>query len=641
MADRFKLGLASGLFALSLAGGVWAQQKNEGAGTVGGAGSEDVRREDATVSLDVKDLPLVDILKKLSEVSGVNIVPDVDIEERVTVTLTDVAWRQALDVLCQRTKTIYREISPRLIRVLKPPRVTADFKNSPLVEIIDILANKAGANIVIAPDVDPKIRITMRFQNIPWEDALDALVRTAGYATVTEPSGIIRIVSPDKLVSQMETRVYQFKYLRPQDIYRARIKTELAVGEPRSTTDPVKDFTVIDSLKTALSRKGTSVLGTLQYIPETGNLIVTDTRPVLDQIQKIVDKIDVEPFQVHLEVKVVRTSNADLAQIGILYTSTTGSGSIHGISSGSSVGFFPNTERDRAGGDPDYVIPSSTTTRRSRLPFGIGQDFIGTDAFWATDFPITATLRLFQQDTDSRIEQAPSLSVLSDSEATLFVGETVRWAQTEAEQGQAGGLTFTIKEAEGSPVQVGFQLLVIPHVVQGTNKIIMLVIPKSDTLTGQSATLPGFDEFALIGSTGGSGAQRIFLPRIATATVVTRMLVESGNTAVVGGLIEDRDTRILDKVPFIGDIPLIGQLFRHNDTNKTKNHLIIFITPRLVRGSAETVNSASLKFESSQAREKSEHERLREGMSKEEWAEKMKKAREEEMKEHERLKNGK
>lgn len=632
MIDRFRVGVASGLFALALAGAGWAQEKRE---TGGGAGQEDVRKEFALVSLDVKGLPLVDVLKKLSADSGVNIVPDLGIEDRVTVTLVDVPWREALDVVCQQTKCIYKEVSPRLIRVLKPPRVTADFKNSPLVEIIDILANKAGANIVISPDVDAKIKITMRFQNIPWEDALDALVRTAGYASVTEPSGIIRIVHPDKLVTQMETRVFTFKFLRPPDLYRPKIKGDTMVGDPKGIDDALKEFTLIEALNSSLSRKGTQVLGSLKYIQATNSVIVTDTRPVLEQIQKIIDRLDTEPFQVHLEVKVVSTRNEDLAQVGILYTT----GATRGISVGSSTIFTPNSPH----GSPTFfgdVLPagSTSTFRRSRLPFGIGHDLVGSDTFFATNFNITATLRLFQQDTDSKVEQRPSISVLSDAEATLFVGEEVRWAETKAEQGQAGGLSFTLEEAEDSPIQVGFQLLVIPHVVPGTNKIVMTIIPKSNTLSGDSTTLPGFDEFSLI---GGAAPQTIFLPRVATSTVVTRMLVESGNTAVVGGLIEDRETMILDKVPLLGDIPLLGHLFRHSDKSKIKNHLIIFITPRLVRPSGEAITALNSRTAAAGAREKSEHERLREGMSREEWEEKMKAAREEEAKEHERLKGEK
>ncbi|KAF0244799.1 MAG: type IV pilus assembly protein [Planctomycetota bacterium] len=642
MTFRLAARLAPALLALALASAGAEEPSSAGSGTILGAGPEELRPQDATVSIDIRDMPLPEVLRRLTATTGVNVVADPGIADRVTVTLIDVPWREALSELCRRTKTVARDVSERLVRVERPPRVTADFKNSPLLEVIDVLAGKAGANIVIAPEVDPKTRITMRFQDVPWNDALDALVKTAGYAAVTEASGIVRIVSPEKLETQLETRSFAFRYLRPQDLYRPKIKADTLVGEPKGVDDPVKQFTALDALRSALTRRGDRAVGSLQYVQDANTIIVTDTTPALDQIRRLVERLDVEPYQVHLECKVVTTTNADLAQVGILYTT----GTQRGISIGSSVVFLPNNAGGStffgggAPGSTPFTGPNSTI-RRSRLPFGIGQDAVGSDAFWATDFGITATLRLFQQDTDSRIDQAPSLTALSDAEATLFVGQTVRWGVVEVASTQSGTTTSSLKEAANSPIQVGFQLLVVPHVVPGTNRIVLTLIPQTNQLVGTSEALPGFDEFELITDGAIAGTQRVFLPRVATTSVLTRMLVESGGTAVVGGLVEDRDTRVLDKIPFLGDVPIVGHLFRHTDTIKIKNHIIVFVTPRIVRTHGAAAAAATAKLDEARAREASENERLKQGLTPEEWEEKLKKAREDEAKEHERLKNGK
>ncbi|MEK7470046.1 MAG: hypothetical protein AAB074_21980 [Planctomycetota bacterium] len=634
MTLRYAAWLAPVMVALAIVPAGAEEAPSAGSGTVLGAGPEELRPQDSTVSLDIRDMPLTEVLRRLTATTGVNIVADPGIEDRVTVTLIDVPWREALSELCRRTKTVPREVSERLVRVERPPRVTADFKNSPLLEVIDVLAGKAGANIVIAPEVDPKTRITMRFQDVPWNDALDALVKTAGYAAVTEASGIVRIVSPEKLETQLETRAFAFRYLRPQDLYRPKIKADTLVGEPKGVDEPIKQFTALDALRSALTRRGDRAIGSLQYVQDANTIIVTDTTPALDQIRRLVERLDVEPYQVHLECKVVTTTNADLAQVGILYST----GTTRGISIGSSVVFLPN----HASGTGFFGTGGlSSTVRRSRLPFGIGQDAVGSDAFWSTDFGITATLRLFQQDSDSRIDQAPSLTALSDAEATLFVGQTVRWGVVEVASTQSGTTTSSIKEAANSPIQVGFQLLVVPHVVPGTNRIVLTLIPQTNQLAGTSETLPGFDEFELITDGAIAGTQRVFLPRVATTSVLTRMLVESGGTAVVGGLVEDRDTRVLDKIPFLGDVPIVGHLFRHTDTTKIKNHIIVFVTPRIVRTTSAAAATAAAKLDEARAREASENERLKQGLSPEEWEEKLKKARDEEAKEHERLKNGK
>jgi type II secretory pathway component GspD/PulD (secretin) len=598
-------------------------------------------RDEGTVTLDVADASLPDVLRRLSDASGVNLVPDAGIEDRLTLSMTDAPLKEVLDVIARRTGTVWREASPRVIRISKPPRVTAEFRDSPLVEIIDVLAGKAGANIVISPDVDPKTRITMRFQNVPWDDALDALVKTAGFSAVREASGIVRIVAPEKLAWQMETRVWRLRYVRPQDLYRPKIEAPTLVGVPKGVDEPLKAWTVVEALTSALSRepRENRLIGSLKYLADSNSLVVTDSAPVLDRIDAILRVIDVEPPQVNLEVKLVSTRNADLAQVGILYTT----GTRRGISIGSSVLFVPNSPH----GSPEYfgdvVAGATSKIRRSRLPFGLGHDLVGSDTFYSTDFGITATLRLFEQDSDTRIEQRPTISALSDTEATIFVGESIRWAEIETQANQNGGVFTAVKESPRSPVQVGFQLLVIPHVVPGTGRIVLTVIPQSNALTGSSTLLPGFDEFQLVGDADveGEGDQRVFLPRVATSTVVTRMMVESGNTAVVAGLIEDRQSEVLDKIPFAGDIPLVGHLFRHTDTQKVKNHLIVFITPRIAK-TAESAAADAAKLErEAKAREAAEHERLKKGMTKEEWEKEKEKRREEERKEHERLKEGK
>lgn len=620
-----------------------ARAEDAGSGAVLGAGPGDLRPQDATVSLDVKDMPLTEVLRRLSATVGVNIVADAGIDDRVTVTLIEVPWREALAEILRRTKTTARDVSERLVRIERPPRVTAEFKNSPLLEVIDVLAGKAGANVVISPDIDARTRISMRFQDVPWSDALEALVKTAGYAVVEENSGIIRIVSPEQLEERLESRAFTFRYLRPQDLYRPRIKADTIVGEPRAVDEPVKQFTVLDALRSALTRRDGVPVGSLQYVSDTNTIIVTDTPPALAAIRRLVERLDVEPYQVHLEVKVVTTSNSDLAQVGMRYST----GNEKGITIGSSVVFLPNhaTNPDFFGGGKPGSTPfvgANSTIRRSRLPFGIGQDAVGSDAFWATDFGITATLRLFQQDSDSRVEQAPSMSVLSDAEATIFVGQTVRWADIDVASTQSGTTTSAVKEAPNSPIQVGFQLLVVPHVVPGTNRIVLTLIPQTNDLIGTSQILPGFDEFQLIGDATkpGVGVQRVFLPRLATTSVVTHMLVESGGTAVVGGLVEDRDTRTTEKVPFVGDLPIIGHLFRYHDDTRIKNHVIVFVTPRLVRGTGAAAADAVARLEAAKYREAEENEKLKQGLTPEQWQERMRKAREDEEREHERLRNG-
>ena len=209
--------------------------------------------------------------------------------------------------------------------------------------------------------------------------------------------------------------------------------------------------------------------------------------------------------------------------------------------------------------------------------------------FGALNFTtVTATLKMLQRDTKSDVIQAPKLIVLDGAEGTIFVGETIRYAEAKSEQGQAGGLQLSLAEATGSPVDVGFQLLIIPHVIPGTNNLTLEVIPKETSLsgTGQSALAPaGFDVFT-VGASGLEGS--IALPRTRSSTIVTSMLLESGQSAVIGGLTTDTDTRSDSRVPFVSAIPVIGELFKYKKHERQRRSLLVFITPQIMHGNADT-----------------------------------------------------
>src|SRR5690606_11653226 len=134
---------------------------------------------------------------------------------------------------------------------------------------------------------------------------------------------------------------------------------------------------------------------------------------------------------------------------------------------------------------------------------------------------------------------------------------------------------LVVEEAPDSPVSTGFQLLVTPHVVPGTDKIMLDIIPKSESLsgTGTSTLAPaGFDVFT-VGAGQGEGS--IALPRIASSRISTKVMLRGGQTAVLGGLVTDTDSVTETKLPLLGDIPVLGWLFKNRASTRSKNTLIV------------------------------------------------------------------
>jgi type II secretory pathway component GspD/PulD (secretin) len=225
---------------------------------------------------------------------------------------------------------------------------------------------------------------------------------------------------------------------------------------------------------------------------------------------------------------------------------------------------------------------------------------------------MTMTFRAFKQDRYSRLIQEPTLAVADNTEATLFVGETISYAEVRTTTNQFGGLEFSLGEAGKSPVKVGFQLYVIPKIVLEDNKVILTVIPQNDFLNGPStgAAVPGFTRFALVSN---GAPQSIDLPRIASTTLVTQLIVESGRTAVLGGLVVERSTYEDNGIPVLKDLPLVNYLFKQRQDEINKDHLLIFITPRIVpkgTGSSDALRKML------KAREEEELRELQEKMKK-------------------------
>ncbi len=548
--------------------------------------SAQVRSMDALVSLRSVDQPLTDIVKFLRDRSGANIVvipteggtvPDVSLE------LTEVPWRDALSLAAEKAGFVVEEQSAGILEVRYPKRVEFTFPDADIREVIDAIGKVAAANIVVGPEVEGTISV--RFNGVPWREALDVVAKTRGYTVVEEGHNVLRVVDPATLVTQMTTRSYQLRYLRPRGNYVPKITSEFVSGQ---SAPPVgkstEHFSVLPALAKALNAEGD-----LDYIEDHNVVIVRDTVQVHDQISDILSRLDVQPQQVFVDVKFVTTSNGDVLNLGIDYGDSGPSATLTGGqipvsfpfgegSAGWEDSFFP-------GGDGPNILGPGIDP----LINGGGVTFVPDTIFGALSFTqVQASLRLLQRDTSSEVIQAPKIIALDGKEATIFVGETIRYAEARSEQGQAGGLQLSIEEAEGSPVEVGFQLLIRPQVVPGTDRILMDIIPKETSLSGTGNTAlapPGFDVFT-IGAAGLEGS--IALPRTRSSTIVTTMMLDSGQTAVIGGLTTETETIIETRVPFISRVPILGELFKYEDSARERRSLIVFLTPAIVQSRDDT-----------------------------------------------------
>ncbi|MCP3916933.1 MAG: hypothetical protein GY711_15400 [bacterium] len=529
---------------------------------------------DARVSINIVEQDLAQVVQHLRDRSGANIVIMEGGENKVRdLQITDVYWRDALEYAVQLAGCVVEEDKSGVLLVSQPTPVNFEFVNQDILQVIDAIGLTSGANIIVGPEVQGTLSV--RLKDVPWRDALEEIVKTRGYTVVEEQRGILRVVDPLSLEKQKVSRIYQLRYVRPIGDRVPIMKSEFIDGGPKPPTAEVQDrFSVLDALRKALSSEGE-----LDFIVGSNSIIVRDTTQVHETIQEILRRLDVEPAQVFVDVKFVSTTNTDLLNIGVDY----GDAGPQISFSGSQIPIELPFDIGGGGFEDGFIAQDGNkgpfTDDRADNSVLIPDTIFGALSFnqWS------GTLRLLQRDTKTEVIQAPKLITVDGNEATIFVGETVRYAEAKTEQGQAGGLSLTVAEAGGSPVEIGFQLLVRPNVIPGTKKIMMEVIPKETSLSGTAGNTTlapaGFDIFT-VGASGFEGS--IALPRTRSSTLMTQMMLDSGQTAVIGGLTTESDTRIKTRVPYLSRIPLVGELFKHKSDSRDRRSLVIFITPKLV-----------------------------------------------------------
>ena len=531
------------------------------------------------LTLRLRDRDLREVVQSIRRKTSSNIIMEPGIEETVTIDLQDVHWRQALELVAEQAQCIVTEAEGGVLKVEKPPRVYFSFENTDIQKVIDTIAKISGANIVVAPEV--KGTITVRLKDIPWRDALDATVKTLGFVVVEEERGILRVVPATNIETDLEFAAIQLRFVRPTSVFMPFITSEYVrdLRNQQPLQPGQMNFSLLDTLRNMI----TPDVGSLEYIQETNVIMVKDTKPVVDDIRRTIAMMDIEPSQVQLDVRFVTTSNDDLLDVGI-------SPGGNGWSASLGLGQIPTRLPFDlgAGGWDDSLIANDNgigpfVDDVQNLPAATS---IPNVVFGALNFQeVTATLRLLARDSRSEILQAPQITTLDNNTATIFVGEAVRYAQARVEQGQAGGLLLALEEGDESPVNIGFQLLATPHIVPGTDKVIMEVIPQRTALsgTGTSAIAPaGFDVFEVGGGTT-AGAGQIALPRVASSTLSTTVLLKSGQTAVLGGLKSKTESETVTKLPLLGDIPVLGYLFKNRTKQEAMSTLLVFITPQIIR----------------------------------------------------------
>ncbi len=547
----------------------------------------------ALITLEVNERPLKQVLDYLSTVSGKNIrvVKEKDNKLLITFKLENVTYRAILDFIARKYGMVIDDTQLRtgnIIFVDTPEKVSMVFQRADIRDVINTIAIQSNANIVIGPEVTGEV--SMRLENVPWNDALNIVVKTLDFVAVPEVNNTIRITSPAKIAQQLDIRIFRLAYISPEGSkYTAVLNSEFAKREESKDTAAAGQ-SLIDVLTKV---KGSQ--GTISFEKRSNALVVRDTSTSLDQMQLIIDKLDVPPKQVHVAVKLVELSDSDSEAIGVdwgnglqlqvnpisgfstAFPFDVSNGLSNSLLGKLAVGLAPT--RVPAGnthvGSDIFGLGSSVNRGGDGLPTSVSPLGLGSVSTAGTN----ALLQLIRTKTSGRVIQAPQIIALDNEEATIQVGELVRYAETFVANTEGGGNVSGFREASGSPIKLGTQLLIIPHVTGPENNVLMTVVPKvesfSTSRSGLNGAPAGFQRF------NGAGIS-LDLPQTAQRIVVTKMMLRNGETGVIGGLRAETDATSETKVPIFGEIPVLGRLFKHRGASSSSTNLLVFVTPTIV-----------------------------------------------------------
>jgi type IV pilus assembly protein PilQ len=428
-------------------------------------------------------------------------------------------------------------------------RLTLNFQDIDVRSVLQLLADTSGQNIVVSDSVTGNL--TLRLQNVPWDQALDIVLRTKGLDKRRQDNVII---------------------IGPTEELATREKAELAAHKEVQELSPTHtEFMQVNYAKVADLQKlikNTSAKdsmlsprGSLSIDERTNTLLVQDTSDKLADIRRLVQTLDVPVKQVLIEARIVIVSDTferDLgARLGITGFTTAGANSLISVS-GTNIGtdtMVSSVLPSATGTAPtgNVQLPTLDNRYQVNLPAANTNGSIALSVLGGKHL-LDLELSAAQNEGKSETVSSPRVITANQKQATIMQGVEIPYQESAS----SGATTTQFKNAVLS--------LKVTPLITPDNRVI-LDLDVADDSVGQQVT----------SATGGS------VPSIDTREIITQVLVNDGQTVVLGGILDTTKTRSANKVPFFADIPVLGHLFQSTTNINNKTELLIFITPKILR----------------------------------------------------------
>jgi len=436
-------------------------------------------------------------------------------------------------------------------------RLTLNFQDIETRAVLQLLADASGQNIVVSDSVTGNV--TLRLQNVPWDQALDIVLRTKGLDKRRQDNVII---------------------VAPQAELASREKAELAARKDVQELAPLRseylqvNYAKAQDMAGLIKTQSNSLLssrGSVAVDDRTNTLLLQDTADRLADVRRLVATLDIPIRQVLIEARIVIVNNDFSRDLGARFGFTnvqksgnnglvTTTGNAFGTDQIISSGL---TNRVGTGTPFPVTLPSgSTAANRYNVNLPVtnpaGSFALG---ILGNNFLVDLELSAAQAETQANIISSPRVITANQKEATIEQGVEIPYQQSAS----SGATTIQFKKAVLS-------LKVKPQITPD-NRIILDLDVKDDSVG------------SVVVASGG-----VNVPSIDTREIATQVLVNDGQTVVLGGILSTTQREDDTKVPYLGDVPILGHLFKSTSHKDNKDELMIFITPKIVREGVNVYN---------------------------------------------------
>ncbi len=434
-------------------------------------------------------------------------------------------------------------------KVYTGERLTLNFQDIDVRPLLQLLADTSGQNIVVSDSV--KGRVTLRLQNVPWDQALDIVLRTKGL-DMRRKENVILVAPQAELAAQEKAELEAQKDIREL----APLRTEFL------TVNYAKASEIARLVKSAGGGSLLSSRGNVTVDERTNTLLVQDTAENLTAVRSMVSTLDIPVRQVLIESRIVIVSDDFSRDLGVRAGFTRVSNDIKDLfaisGSAQSTDSIMGSALDNLAttGNPFPVeVPFGNFDRYNvNMPVANPAGRIALSILDFDDFLIDLELSAAQNEGRGEIKSTPRVITANQREAIIEQGVEIPYQESAS----SGATTTQFKKAVLS-------LKVTPQITPDDRVILDLTVTKDSV--GQ--LVPS--------ATGG------FVPSIDTRQIQTQVLVKDGQTVVLGGIMETERRDSVKKVPGLGDVPIIGNLFKSKGRINNRDELLIFVTPKILR----------------------------------------------------------